>query len=113
MNTPEPKRRREFTFCLWMLLVATAAFAAVGVWQRAERLRSAVVSHKLTALGLCLRNTSNISHLPSASGPAAEHKRAPYRQALAQYHVAMAQKCSRAIWWPWVEIEPDPIKPRP
>ena len=100
-----PNRRPSFSLrTLFVVVTVAAIISAVALLQyrRANKLRRLSNEH------LCLYG----AHSNNVPCYLFDPRRDRQLKTIA-YHKAMAEKCSRTIWQPWVAIESDPPKPPP
>ena len=99
-----PPKCRWFRISLrTMFVVVTLLAVALGQWNRAKSLRRLAMN----ALGLAIFNY----HGDSLRSPESEARQLRQNRTR-EYHLAMAEKYRKAIWQPWVELLPDPEKPK-
>jgi hypothetical protein len=95
--------RIKLTVRRLMVLVAIVAFGLV-TFRRVAYLRERAEYHAWNESG-------SMAYTDDARGPAGDTQRVERGELLAAYHARMRQKYERAIFFPWLPIEPDPPEP--
>jgi hypothetical protein len=103
--------RRSLPLQTVSLVLAIALAAGIFAWQRADRLQTRVRFHQLEALGYALGHSGQSVQLRPPAKQAVYRENESRFRALAEYHSALSDKCRRAVWRPWVALEPDPLQP--
>lgn len=109
--TTAPKRRWPRFTLRTLFVVVTVLAVGIELWQRADRLQKQATAHKFKAIGALLWQSGRDTQLPPPEELAIYLEKDAYFRALAGYHKGMCNKCLRAVWRPWVQLQDDPVEP--